>query len=389
MTETIQAIDLKNPDKSNWETYRFDEIAKNISERVDPNNTDLEIYIGLEHIDAESIHIKRTGTPDDVDGQKLRCYPGDVIFGRRRAYQRKAAIAPADGFCSAHSLVLRANPDVIEPKLFPFFLHSDLFMHRAIDISVGSLSPTINWGTLKHQEFMLPPKYQQAQLAELLWAMDEMVEKDSEVTEKLSYTYSVYVDDLFIQHKPDWQYIPLSKIANINKRSLKSNTDPNYEFQYLDIASILEPKVINNLQKLKFAEAPSRARRIVTDNSIVLSLVRPYHKSFVLIECSNGIIASTGTAVVDIKEKYNTKFVFHQFFSRKFLMFCENRMTGTNYPSITSTDLEQFEVALPNDDLTQIAYVQKLDLLDYSIKKIKNKIIDSKNIQKTIINQIF
>ena len=155
-------IDLNNLDKSNWQTYSFDQIAKSITERIDPNNTDLEIYIGLEHIDAESIHIKRMGSRDDVNGQKLRCYPGDVIFGRRRAYQRKAAIATVDGFFSAHSLVLRAIPEVIDPKLFPFFLHSDLFMHRALDISVGSLSPIINWETLKHQEFMLPPKDQQA-----------------------------------------------------------------------------------------------------------------------------------------------------------------------------------------------------------------------------------
>lgn len=181
-----QPINLNNLDKSTWLTYRFDEIAKNISERVDPNNTDLKVYIGLEHIDSDAIHIKRSGTPDDVNGQKLRCYPGDVIFGRRRAYQRKAAIATMDGFCSAHSLVLRANTDVIDSKLFPFFMHSDAFMHRAVDISVGSLSPTINWGTLKHQEFLLPPKDQQAQLAELLWAMDEMVEKDLTSLDKLS-----------------------------------------------------------------------------------------------------------------------------------------------------------------------------------------------------------
>lgn len=300
MTESMQAIDLKNLDKSNWQSYRFDEIAKNISERVDPNNTDLQVYIGLEHIDSDSIHIKRTGTRDDVDGQKLRCYPGDVIFGRRRAYQRKAAIATADGFCSAHSLVLRANSDVIEPRLFPFFLHSDAFLHRAIDISVGSLSPTINWGTLKHQEFLLPPKHQQAQLAELLWAMDEVVEKDFEVIEKLSHTYSTYVDDIFSQQQSDWRYLPLNKIADINKMSLKSNTDANYEFQYLDIASIIEPKVTGDMQIIKFSEAPSRARRMVSDNSIVLSLVRPYHKSFVLIERANDVIASTGTAVVDI-----------------------------------------------------------------------------------------
>lgn len=169
-------LDLNNLDKSNWKTYRFDEIAKNISERVDPNNTDLKVYIGLEHIDSESLHIKRHGTPEDVNGQKLKFYKGDIIFGRRRAYQRKAGIATWDGFCSAHALVLRANPDVIDPELFPFFLHSDLFMNRAVDISVGSLSPTINWGTLKHQEFHLPPIETQHKLSKLLWNSNDVIE---------------------------------------------------------------------------------------------------------------------------------------------------------------------------------------------------------------------
>ena len=178
-------IDLNNLDKSTWETFEFEEIAFKISETVDPNKTDLPIYVGLEHLDAEDIHIRRTGTPDDVNGQKLKCYPGDVIFGKRRAYQRKAAIVDFEGICSAHAFVLRANPEVIDPKLFPFFLHSDQFMHRAVDISVGGLSPTINWGDLKHQEFLLPPKDQQAQLAELLWAMDEVIEVEKRLIEHI------------------------------------------------------------------------------------------------------------------------------------------------------------------------------------------------------------
>ncbi|MCG8463342.1 MAG: hypothetical protein MI750_00655, partial [Xanthomonadales bacterium] len=169
---------LNNLDKSGWQTYRFDQIAQNITERVDPNNTDLEVYIGLEHVDSESVHIQRFGKPGDVNGQKLKFYAGDIILGRRRAYQRKAGIATCDGFCSAHALVLRANPEVIDPELFPFFLHSDLFMNRAVDISVGSLSPTINWGTLKHQEFRLPPKRLHTYLAELFWSIDDLLEKD-------------------------------------------------------------------------------------------------------------------------------------------------------------------------------------------------------------------
>ena len=190
-----EKIDLHNLDKSDWKTYRFDEIAQNISERVDPNDTDLEIYVGLEHLDSESLHIKRHGTPDDVNGTKLRFYKGDIIFGRRRAYQRKAGIATWNGFCSAHALVLRANPEIIDPALFPFFMHSDLFMNRAVDISVGSLSPTINWGTLKHQDFLIPPLKLQQKLSSLLNALDDLNTKLKMAINKYETLYQKYLFD--------------------------------------------------------------------------------------------------------------------------------------------------------------------------------------------------
>ena len=163
--------------KEGWSRFRFDEIAQKISKTVSPAETDLERYIGLEHIDAEDIHIRRWGSPSDVKGGKLLCYPGDIIFGKRRAYQRKAAIVEEESICSAHAFVFRAIEGVILPEFLPFFLHSDSFMNRMVDISVGGLSPTINWGDLKHQEFRLPPKDQQAELAELLWSINTVVEK--------------------------------------------------------------------------------------------------------------------------------------------------------------------------------------------------------------------
>ena len=171
-------IDLNNLDKSSWQSFTFEQIATKISKTVQPSEAGVDIYVGLEHINANDIHIRRKSIPSAVKGGKLRCSLGDVIFGKRRAYQRKAAIVDFEGICSAHAFVFRPISEVIEPKLFPFFLHSDQFMHRMIDISVGGLSPTINWGDLKHQEFLLPPKAQQAEIAKLLWAMDEVLQKD-------------------------------------------------------------------------------------------------------------------------------------------------------------------------------------------------------------------
>lgn len=171
-------------DKTGWKKWRFDEFAQNISERVEPSQTDMDVYVGLEHIDPDTLHLSRHGHPSDVEGTKLRFYKGDIIFGRRRAYQRKTALATTDGICSAHAMVLRAKEDVVDPSFFPFLFHSKQFIDMAITISVGGLSPTINWKDISKQEFLLPPKSEQKRLAELLWAADEMIEKEKKVVIK-------------------------------------------------------------------------------------------------------------------------------------------------------------------------------------------------------------
>lgn len=172
-------------DKTGWKKWRFDEFAQNISERVEPSQTDMDVYVGLEHIDPDTLHLSRHGHPSDVEGTKLRFYKGDIIFGRRRAYQRKTALATTDGICSAHAMVLRAKEDVVDPSFFPFLFHSKQFIDMAITISVGGLSPTINWKDISKQEFLLPPKSEQKRLAELLWAADEMIEKEKKELEKI------------------------------------------------------------------------------------------------------------------------------------------------------------------------------------------------------------
>jgi len=124
----------------------------------------------LEHLDPDSLRIRRWGEPTDVESTKLRFQPGDIIFGKRRVYQRKVAVADFEGICSAHAMVLRPKPGAVLADFLPFFMQSDLFMERALSISVGSLSPTINWTALATEEFLLPLIQEQARLVEALIA---------------------------------------------------------------------------------------------------------------------------------------------------------------------------------------------------------------------------
>ena len=153
--------------------YKFDQIAFNSTDKKKPVDEDKEHYIGLEHLDSGSLKVTRWGSEIAPKGEKLLMKKGDVLFGKRRAYQKKVAIAPFDGIFSAHGLVLRPKTDVIDPGFFPLFIASDYFLDAAIKISVGSLSPTINWRDLKELEFDLPSISVQQKLAKVLWAIND------------------------------------------------------------------------------------------------------------------------------------------------------------------------------------------------------------------------
>jgi len=130
----------------------------------------------LEHLDSGSLAVTRWGGEIELKGQKLVMKKGDILFGRRNTYLRRAAIAPHDGIFSAHGMIFRPKTEVIDPDYFPFFIASDYFMNAAIRISVGSLSPTVNWKTLKELEFDIPTLEQQRESAKILKAANELKE---------------------------------------------------------------------------------------------------------------------------------------------------------------------------------------------------------------------
>lgn len=156
--------------------YRFDQIAINNTTKKKPTEEDKYHYIGLEHIDSQNLIVSRWGSEVAPEGEKLLMKKGDVLFGKRRAYQKKVAIAPFDGIFSAHGMVLQPNKEVIDTDFFPMFISSDYFLDAAIAISVGSLSPTINWKDLSRLEFDLPPMAEQKKLAEVLWSINDTLQ---------------------------------------------------------------------------------------------------------------------------------------------------------------------------------------------------------------------
>lgn len=146
------------------------DIAKERRETCKGSKNEYPI-VGLEHLTPEEITLSAWEEGKDNTFTKL-FYKGDILFGRRRAYLKKAAIAPFDGICSGDITVIQAMPEKILPELLPFIIQNDVLFDFAVGKSAGSLSPRVKWEHLKNYEFELPGLDKQLELAKVLWAMD-------------------------------------------------------------------------------------------------------------------------------------------------------------------------------------------------------------------------
>ena len=125
--------------------------------------------VGLEHLIPGEIRLREWSEDTNTTFTKA-FHKGQVLFGRRRAYLKKAAVAPVDGICSGDIIVISAKPDKILPELLPFVIQNNDFFDFAVGKSAGSLSPRVKWSKLKEYEFNLPSLPQQRKLAKLLWS---------------------------------------------------------------------------------------------------------------------------------------------------------------------------------------------------------------------------
>ncbi|WP_368179565.1 restriction endonuclease subunit S [Bacteroides caccae] len=125
--------------------------------------------VGLEHLIPDEIRFDAYDINTDNTFSK-RFVKGQVLFGRRRAYQRKAAIAEFDGICSGDITVIQAIEGKMVPELLPFIIQTPVFFDYANRGSAGSLSPRVKWEHLADYEFELPPLEEQKILADKLWA---------------------------------------------------------------------------------------------------------------------------------------------------------------------------------------------------------------------------
>lgn len=342
--------------------YKFSDIVINSTAKKKPVDDDKRFYIGLEHLSPDTFLVEKYGSDIAPKGEKLLMKKGDVLFGKRRAYQKKVGIAPCDGIFSAHGMVLRPKEEVIDKNFFPFFIKSDYFLDKAIEISVGSLSPTINWGDIKEVNFILPELEIQKSKSELLWAL----ENDKEALKRL-----IVETKLLIQ-------VTFSKIENCKN---------------IKLGSICKPKQWKTIGTKEFTET---GFPVYGANGKIGCYTKYNHEhETILIGCRGtcgvvhvcepkSYVNGNAMCLDNLSEEVDIKFLEMYL---KYYDFTEI-ITGSSQPQIIASTLNKLELNLPNKS-KQLIVVSNVGKMERIIKHAECELKKINATQKKILLSLF
>jgi type I restriction enzyme S subunit len=170
--------------RAHWPRVNFGDVVRQVKDKVDPQTSGLDRYIAGEHMDTDDLRIRRWGQiGSDYLGPAfhMRFRPGQVLYGSRRTYLRKVAVADFEGICANTTFILAPkDPDVLLAELLPFIMQTEAFHDHSIKQSKGSVNPYVNFSDLAWYEFALPPLEEQRRIAQMLWSLEELNDALSE-----------------------------------------------------------------------------------------------------------------------------------------------------------------------------------------------------------------
>ena len=383
----INRNDILKP--QSWSKVAFGDVVRNVDESVrDPQNSGLERYVGLEHIDPESLHIQRWGLISEGTSFTRRFRQGQVLFGKRRAYQRKVAIAEFDGLCSSDILVFEPKEDRLLPELLPFVCQSDGFFEHALDTSAGSLSPRTKFKELARYEFPLPPLDEQRRIAEILWAADEVTVNWSEYLLRSESAKWRLFDQLFWKkNKTDnpalpnnWKLLPLSKCVHERGETSKH---PHKRERYLGLENIEPGSWITST----FSDSSNFSSNcsVFYPGDLLYGKLRP-NLDKAAIASFDGVC--TTEILVLCNEPFITNdFLLCHFHSPRFVEYNSHQAFGTKMPRTSFDIFGNYQIPVPPLE-EQEEILETFHSLISTESEVKNHINMSRKLCSNLINQL-
>lgn len=360
--------------------YRFEQIAINCKEKVKADDIDTSTYIGLEHLDPGCLHVSRWGSAVPIKGDKIVMHEGDVLFGKRNAYLRRAAIAPHDGAFSAHGMIFRPREAVVDKDFFPLFIASDYFFDTAIRISVGSLSPTVNWSDLKNQEFELPDLDTQRKLAKVLWSLNDTKEAYKKLIAATDELVKSQFMEMFgdpVTNEKGWPIVRLDSVADIRIGPFGSLLHKEDYIEgghaLVNPSHIIDGKIVPDQELTVSDEKYNLLSTYQLEKGDVV-LGRRGEMGRCAVVTVSGMLCGTGSMIIRPNGKIRPYFLQRMLASPSFRKVIENKAVGVtmmniNVPIVSSLMLPLLPASLQDE---YIAFVQQSDKSKFAIQCCSN-----------------
>lgn len=260
-----------------WTRVRFGDIVRNKNlPTKDPQEDGLNRIVGLTHLDSGSLPIVRWDILDGETSFSRTFAAGDVLFGKRRAYQRKVGVPDFAGICSGDILVFESKNSSLLQEFLPYIVQSDAFFERAVGTSAGSLSPRTNWTQLARFEFALPPLEEQKRIVEIQGAFGDALSALHGVSAKAAGLLDVFLQERFREAGYDWKPSTLGEVAKLTIGRTPPRNESHYwtdslEYPFCTIADMTSTSVSPQREGVTAAAIADGKAKRVPAGSLIMS----------------------------------------------------------------------------------------------------------------------
>jgi type I restriction enzyme S subunit len=372
-------------DKSTWKPVKFGDVVIEPKEVCkDIFSEGIEHVVGLEHIETGDIHLRESETTEESTTFSKKFQKGDVLFGRRRAYLKKAALADFGGICSGDITVFRSNKDLC-PNLLPFIVSNDKFFDHAIKHSAGGLSPRVKFKDLSNYKFQLPPTVEQERLAELLWSMDDVIEKEKVVLENFRIFLQSSLKQIFQSNSKRTSLISLCLDApKYGANSPSCEYDNNV--RYIRITDIGD---FGQLNAEKVSSLEHEDKYLLSYGDFLLARTADPGRSY-YYKVDDGVCSYAGY-LIKFKLDLNKIIPEYLYYYTQTLEFKSWINKTTRKGTISNINAAEFsKLKIPFVELTkQKDSIEKIKSIYKLLMQVDFKLKSSQSLQKSMINNIF
>ena len=384
--------------KKTWITTTFGQVAIQQKADIDRESEKVDRYVAGEHMASEDLHIRQWGA---YNGQYLgpafrrKFEKSDILYGSRRTYLKKVAVAEFDGITANTTFVIKPSKKIV-PGLLPFLMLSDSFTEHSIKHSKGSVNPYINWKDIANFTFQLPAKVdEQMRIANLLWGIDDAIEKKKILLEKAKQLFKTIVEKNVIE--AIGKKILLRDIASKSVGSfvdgdwIESKDQSDDGIRLLQLADIGVNEFLDKSRRYISEGTFKRLNcfEVLPGDILLARMPDPIGRACIVPDIGSKMITAVDCCVIRIDEKLHNRLYWVYLFNSDFMKRkMEALASGTTRKRISRSNLETMQVVC-HDKKDQDRIIHGLTNLTKNIDAISEDVNLQKQIQKQIINQIF